>query len=62
MRPEFDNRFVVRRLVDELSYDADFTGAPPGRTNCHSGPFTGRPDAGPGRNRPRFDIMVGEHD
>jgi len=52
---------VISQLVDDLSYHADLTGGQPG-TNRHSCLLTKRPGPGSARNRPRFDIMVSEHD
>jgi hypothetical protein len=52
---------VVSQLVDDLSYHADLTGGQPGSEPAFM-PLAKRPGPGSARNRPRFDIMVSEHD
>jgi hypothetical protein len=52
---------VVSQLIDDLSYHADLTGGQPGNEPAFM-PAYEAPGPGSARNRPRFDIMVGEHD
>jgi len=61
MTPWFDDSFVVSQLVDDLSYHADLTGGQPGNEPALMPPYEA-PGPGSARNRPRFDIMVSEHD
>jgi hypothetical protein len=53
---------VVSQLVDDLSYHADLTGGQPGNEPAFMPAYEAAPGPGSARNRPRFDIMVSEHD
>jgi hypothetical protein len=53
--------FVISQLVDDLSYHADLTGGQSGNEPAFMPAYEAARSRST-RNRPRFDIMVSEHD